>query len=59
MFAPGGAPIRLNVSVLAGISASVAVAVNVSSVCSATVWLDSGPRTGAWLTSLTVTVIDF
>src|SRR5262245_31610332 len=35
--APAGAPARLNVSVFAGRSASVAVAVNVSSVCSSAV----------------------
>src|SRR5919204_96531 len=55
MAAPCGAPCKLYVSVLAGRSASVACAVNVSSVCSSTVLSAIGASTGAWLTSLTVT----
>ena len=54
MLAPAGAPAsRLKVNVLAGRSASVAVAVKVSGVSSSTVLLPIAASTGAWLTSLT------
>ena len=45
------------VSAFAGMSVSVAVAVNVSSVCSSTLWLPIAASTGATFTSLTVIVI--
>ena len=48
---------RLNVKVLAGRSASAAVAVNVISVSSSPDFAPIAARTGATLTSLTVTVI--
>ncbi len=57
MLAPSGAPTRLKVRVLAGKSASVAVAVKLSAVSSATVLSPIAPRTGATLTSPIVTVI--
>ena len=56
--APAGAPAsRLNVFVLAGRSASVAVAVNVSRLPSLTDLLPIAASTGATLTSLTVMLI--
>ena len=57
MLAPVGASTRLYVSVFAGMSKSVAVAVNVSSVSSSIVLSPIAASTGAVLTSLTVTVI--
>src|SRR5262245_9666997 len=58
MAAPAGAPSSENVSVLAGMSGSVAVAVNVSRLASWTVVRAGTPdRVGATLTSLTVMVI--
>jgi hypothetical protein len=57
MAAPVGAPERLNVRVLAGRSASVAVAVNVRVSSSSTLLLPIAPSDGAMLTSSTVTWI--
>src|SRR5207244_2612561 len=57
ILAPAGAPTRLKVSVLAGRSGSVAVAVKVSKWPSSTVLLPRGPRTGGRFTSRTVTVM--
>src|SRR5262245_14529795 len=58
MAAPAGAPgSRLKVSVLAGTSASVAVAVKVSVLPSLTDLLPMAARIGATLTSLTVMLI--
>ena len=55
MAAPAGTvPCRLKVNVLAGLSASVAVAVNVSVCPTCTDLLPMGERTGGTLTSLTV-----
>src|SRR5712692_10433577 len=57
MVAPAGAPrSRVNVSELAGMSASVAVAVKVSRLPSVTVLSLMGAKTGALFTSLTMTV---
>jgi hypothetical protein len=58
MLAPAGALTRLNRSVFAGRSGSVAEAVNVSVPPSFTVRLLNGASTGGWFTSLTVTVTD-
>ena len=56
--APVGAPeSKLNVRLLAGRSASLAVAVKLSSTPSSTVWLPIGSSTGATLSSPTVMVI--
>ncbi len=58
MEAPDGAPAsRLNVRLFTGRSGSLAVAVNESVVPSFTVWSPMTARTGAALTSATVTVI--
>src|SRR5438067_1231799 len=58
MLAPEGAPgPTLKESVFAGISGSVALAVNVSSVPSFTVWLGIAASVGAELTSVTRIVI--
>ena len=54
--APVGAPVMLYVSVCAGRSSSLADTVNVSAVSSAVDLLPIGLKTGAVLTSLTVTV---
>src|SRR5205823_5317896 len=56
MVAPGGGPTRLKVSVLAGRSGSLAVAVTVMSVSSLLVRLLIGFSTGGEFTSLTTTV---
>src|SRR5262245_31366322 len=57
MLAPAGASMRLKVRVLAGRSASVAVAVKLSVLPSSVVRAPMAARTGARLTSFTVTVI--
>ena len=60
MSAPAGAPTRLKVSVLAGMSESVAVAVKLSKLLTSTDWFPIGFSTGAVFpspTALTVTVI--
>src|SRR5262245_19368001 len=58
MAAPAGAPSREKVNVWAGMSGSVAVAVNVSRLASSTVVrAGTAERVGATLTSLTVMVI--
>src|SRR5205814_2350916 len=53
---PAGGDTRLNVSVLAGTSASVALAVTASALNSSIVWLAGTLNTGATFTSRTVTV---
>src|SRR5262245_20701908 len=55
MAAPAGGEIRLNVSVLAGRSGSLAVAVSVKVLPSLTIWLAMAPSTGGLFTSLAVT----
>ena len=58
MAAPAGALLpRVKVRVLAGRSGSVAVAVNASGDPSFTAWSPTGSRVGAWLVSVTVTVM--
>ena len=57
MTAPEGAPVREKVSRFAGSSESLATAVKLTVVRSATVWSPIGASTGGWLTSLTVTVM--
>src|SRR4051812_33807234 len=54
--APDGAPIKLNVSVLAGSSGSAALAAKSSAVSSSTVRFPIAASDGARLTSLTVMV---
>src|SRR5262245_66199224 len=56
MLAPGGADTRLNVSVLAGRSGSVALAVRVKGLPSLAGWFAMGVSTGGLFTSLTVTM---
>src|ERR1051326_9244616 len=56
MLMPAGAVNRAKVSVLAGISASVAVALTLKVVCSATVWSPGTVSTGARFTSFTITL---
>src|SRR5205814_6979760 len=53
---PAGGDTRLNVSVLAGMSASVALAVTASALNSSIVWLAGTLNTGAAFTSRAVTV---
>src|SRR5260370_31158349 len=56
MVAPAGAPgSSVNVSVLAGMSASVAMAVKLSRLPSVTVFVGVGAQTGAVVPSLTIT----
>src|SRR5262245_56915439 len=56
MLAPDGGLSRLNVSVLTGVSGSVALSANVSGLPSLMVWLGIAASTGALFASLTVTV---
>src|SRR5262245_3957570 len=56
MLAPVGGETRLNVSVLAGTSGSLAGIVVLSVLPSLTVWSAIAPRTGALLSSLTTMV---
>src|SRR5207253_2550764 len=53
---PTGGPTRLNVSVLVGTSASVALAVTANALSSSSVWFPGTVNTGATFTSRTVTV---
>src|SRR5262245_41126532 len=56
ILAPGGALTKLNESVLAGLSGSVAEAVSVSVAPSLIVWLPIGANTGELFNSFTTTV---
>src|SRR5436309_3096981 len=58
MPAPAGAPIRVYVKVFLGSSLPISLAVKLKRLPSLTVLLPMATSTGAWLTSLTVTVID-